>query len=300
MAARATLATYRRLQATHWSLQYASGLFADKGWRRAWSALVPGAGQTLALLGNCCSVATDAQREESAEFLRRCSAAWQTVYLVPGPHEISSSEGAPFFKQIDALKGVVKKAAGAKENVYLMQHSEHTLLNKDIVVLAATGWTGAAPCGETSTIWKLPGELATSGMFHAWHQEDLGWLRERNNWWGTHHPEVRKVILTHYHPYFMGQQQVAEDICLPIDSVRPILGLQPPYSPYTWLSGAGNIVASGMVRHSFLAANSALNKQHYMADRRLEVPLRRGDPPLLRPQPVLPHAGHSRVQPQLQ
>lgn len=133
----------------HWKLQYASSLYAHKDWKRAWGHLTPGQGNALALLGNCCSVATPTEREYSIKFLRECSKAWDTVYVVPGPHELSSGAetgmGNPFFTQLDTLKGVMKDASGKRENVYFMQHGEHSLLNKDIVVLSATAWTGDAP-----------------------------------------------------------------------------------------------------------------------------------------------------------
>jgi hypothetical protein len=279
----------------HWKLQYASSLYAHKDWKRAWGYLTPGQGHSLALLGNCCSVATPTEREYSIKFLRECSKAWQTVYVVPGPHELSSTAntGQPFFTQLDTLKGMMKDASGKRENVYLMQHGEHSIPNKDIVVLSATAWTGDVPFQKEDgrAIYKLPSETATEGMFAAWHQEDIGWLQRRCDWWGTHHPDVRKIVLTHYHPYFLSND---ERDTLNITTVwGGLLGRPFPYAPFAWLSGANNVNASGILGRTFLAANGLFGTHGagsggetaggYMGGRTLDIPLRRGQPAQVRP-----------------
>jgi hypothetical protein len=235
-------------------------------------------------------VATTTERDYSIKFLHECSKVWDTVYVVPGPHELSSTgvTSQPFFTQLDTLKGALKEASGKRENVFLMQHTEHSLLNKDIVVLGATAWTGDTPFQKEDgrAIYKLPNEPATEGMFAAWHQEDIGWLQRRCDWWGTHHPDVRKIVLTHYHPYFLTND---EKETLNITTVwGGLLGHSSERAPFAWLSGANNVSASGMLGRTFLGTNGLFGTHNkmgggYMENRRLEVPLRRGDPAQMSP-----------------
>jgi hypothetical protein len=283
------LRQFKLRSSSHWSLQFASGLYADLGWRAAWSALIPRAGQHIALLGNCCSVATRAQRAETEEFLRRTAAMWETVYLVPGPRELAAGKegGPPFYEQLHELRAVAKGVSAEWENIYIMDQGEVAIRNKDITVLGATGWTtdGNAVAGG-EPIWKGVGQGITKEDIATWHGEDMAWLRERNAWWGIHHPDVRKVILTHdlCTDSLLGAVS-SNRKCMPITSVAPILGHLSPRAPYAWLCGAGGSAVSGMSRHTFLATNGlraeeggAMNR-FYLPNRCLEIPLRRGPPP---------------------
>ena len=277
---------------SHWSLQFASGLYADLGWRAAWSALTPGAGQHLALLGNCCSVATGAQRAETAEFLRRAAATWESVYIVPGPRELAAGGegGAPFYKQLDELRALAQEVSTEWENVHIMDQGEVVIRNKDITVLGATGWTAAG--ADAEPIWKGEGQQISKEDIATWHNEDMAWLQERNTWWGMHHPEVRKVILTHHLCMESlvgggggGDGGGRPTVCMPLASVAPILGHLHPRAPYAWLGGAGAGAVSGMSRHTFLATNGlraeeggAVNRL-YLPNRCMEIPLQRGPGP---------------------
>jgi hypothetical protein len=277
----------RRHFNSHWSLQFASGLHADLGWRAAWSALIPGRGQHLALLGNCCSVATREQRAETAEFLRRAAATWETVFLVPGPRELAAEKngGPPFYEQLDELRGLAKEVSAEWENLYIMDQCEVAVRNKDITVLGATGWTAGGSTG-IEPIWKGVGQRISKEDIATWHEEDMAWLRERNAWWGVNYPEVRKVILTHdlCVESLIGGRGVggpaAAPHVMPIHSVAPILGHLTPRAPYAWLCGGGSAV-SGMSHDTFLATNGLRSEEGgaanplYLPNRCLEIPLRR-------------------------
>jgi hypothetical protein len=197
--------------------------------------------------------------------------------------------GPPFYEQLEDLRELTIEVAGELNNIHLMDQGEIVLRNKDIAVIGATGWaTGGGGSAETETIWKVAGQRISKKDIERWHYEDMSWLRERNAWWGMHHPYVRKVILTHD----MWMER-------PIHGINsPILGHLPPRAPYAWLSGAGGATISGMTRKTFLATNGlraeeggAINR-FYSPDRCLEIPLPRrrgwtGGSPALAPALVL-------------
>lgn len=271
------LNSFKLRNRTHWGLQFASGLYADLGWRAAWSHLTPGAGQDLALLGNCCSVETSAQRLQTAEFLRRAAATWQTVYLVPGPRELAGSneEKQPFYEQLDELRAIAIEVSGEWNNIHIMDKGETVLRDKNIAVLGTTNLTTAGEAWAGSCggpIWKGDGQQMSKRDIKHWHYECLTWLHEKNTWWEIYDPEVRKVILTY-------------DLWMdaPIGGgSSPILDSLPPRSAYAWLCGIDGANISGMSRQTLLASNGLRFKEDgpmnrfYDPGRCLQIPLPKG------------------------
>lgn len=277
-----------------WSLQYASGLYADQGWRRAAAALTPGAGQHLALLGNCGSAATPKQAKETREFLRSCSAAWEKVFWVFGPHEFGSAEkGIVYTAQEDRLR----EAAAKFPNVHIMNQSEH-LLNDDVVLLGATGWSDLAflrnerfPEGEPeTTIYSSYGgyrKPLQPDTMRQWHEEDLEWLYLKANQWATYDHSIYKILLTHHlcSGWLLNrgggvdtQKRAVLDV-MSHASAGDLLQSGLPMAPYAWLCGAGGSCASGIFNNTFAATNTLYGKAgagavpnpNYMPDRCLTI-----------------------------
>ena len=149
-----------------WRLQYASGLFADQGWRRAATALQPGAAPYLALLGNCGSVATVAQAKQTQEFLRSCSSSWNKVFWVLGPHEFSANLKTN--EVYTAVEDRIRDIAGRFKNVYILNQGEHQTCDS-VVLLGATGWSdakatiqaGVTLAGAYGTVFVIPKAFGT-------------------------------------------------------------------------------------------------------------------------------------------
>lgn len=189
-------------------IQYASGLYAHRGWRQAWSALVPGAAPTLALLGNCGSVGTADERRETLEFLRRCAATWEQVLWIPGPEELRSAAGEKVIYpyQLYSLEDLAKEAEGEWGSIELLNQGEIWNRKAKAVFLGATGWgpglgLSKVPAGgpESEIFISTEGSIVPVRLedLAEWHSQDVVWLEDRIKWWRTHHPDTRIVILTH-------------------------------------------------------------------------------------------------------
>jgi hypothetical protein len=280
-------------------IQYASNLYANSGWQQAWSALLPGAAPTLALLGNCGSVATEEARSNTFQFLRRAAATYERVFYVPGPLEMTAAEGDPcgFTEQWDALDDLAFLAARKSQNIVILQQNEWYDSVKDVVVLGATGWT---PCAGMDTVpegvlergvWTVDTEMrqVTPDDLRTWHIDDIRWLRERVSWWSTHRPVVKIIILTHH--LCSGQlvsmelpreayRRMALDV-MPVDVLPKVVAEGPVAA---WLCGAMGSCVSGLSRggpqrpKTFLSSNSLYSLgaqkgrvEQFMPDRRLEL-----------------------------
>lgn len=280
-----------------WSLQYASNLYANRGWRPAWSALVPGAGNALALLGGCGSAATAAEAEETHEFLKRCSATWETVFYVPGPLELASAPEVrlPFPTQEDAMVELAASAAAGRENIVWMNQGEWEDSTRGIVLLGATGWTEAAgldavPRGteEGERLWSGGAEgVERVGLeqLREWHTEDMEWLTERLEWWGRRAPGRQVVALTHHLCSgrllsFDLPRAAYKRMALDVMSVESTHRAFHARNLYAWLCGATGSCVSGYMgtqKGVFTSANSlhpcptlAHPSPNYLPDRRLE------------------------------
>ncbi len=254
-------------------LQFASGLYSQCGWREAWSALVPGAGARLALLGNCGSLGGDAERQQTLEFLRRCSAAWEEVYWIPGPTELAASSRKHIYPyQVDALR----EAAGEFENITVLDQGEAFLPQFNVVLLGATGWTkpptGPLPQGRpehrilTTARDGSPKGVEASDIAEL-HAEDLGWLTERVRWWQSNWPRVGIIPLTHHlcsanlisHTLPRSDYTSVALDCMPAESTDQLLTDSP--TMHAWLCGAtGSMVSGEMImepwQRTFVAVNS--------------------------------------------
>jgi hypothetical protein len=264
---RASIAAHRAKELSHWTLQYASGLAADEGWQRAWSALLPRAGQHLALLGNCCSVATTRRAAQTDEFLRRCSATWDTVSIVPGPRELSSEKDVPYYEQLDALRNAALESSDGRANVRVFDQGELPFRDQDIVVLGAGGWTAFHPhtmqAMPHEPIWYTPSQRLRPEHLAEWHTDDWDWMKGRHDWWAMHNPSVRRILLT----YSLStdslvstreREAAIRPMTIPYASNRWIFDSPHTPKPYAWLCGAGKGTVSGMVQgRFFIGVNAA-------------------------------------------
>ena len=264
---RAALVAYRTKELAHWTLQYTSGLRADEGWQRAWSALIPRAGQHLALLGNCCSVATRRRTAQTAEFLRRCSATWDTVSIVPGPRELSSEKGAPYYEQLDALRSLALDSSDGRANVRLLDQGELPFHEQNLVLLGTGGWTAFHPhtmqVMPADSIWYSPSERLTQDHMATWHNEDWAWMKGRHDWWALHQPTVRRILLTYSlcTDSLVSTKELesaTRPMTIPYASNRWIYEAGSIPKPYAWLCGAGKGTVTGMLQgRLFVGVNAA-------------------------------------------
>jgi hypothetical protein len=212
-------------------LQYVSKLFP---FARAGKppAVLPGA-NALALLGNCGSTATAEDQEATAKFINRCAKAWPRVFWVPGPTEV----GGPLeHYQHMQLCSDIAAAAAPGGRVVMMNQGEVHDQQRDIVFLGAGGWV------PTGVVPPLAGATAP------WHEEDILWLRERVDWWSTHRPAVRIVIMTHHlcSPLLAGSEPNPLEI-MPQGTLNKVVPLGVA-SAYAWLCGAGSKPVTGFLR----------------------------------------------------
>ncbi len=283
------------------AIQYASNLYANSGWKQAWSALLPGASSTMALLGNCGSVATKEESANTFQFLRRLAATYQRVFYVPGPLEMTSGGAEPrvFTEQWDSLDDLTLLAAKKWGNITILQQGECYDATNDVVVLGATGWSPCVGLEEVPegmlerNVWTAQGGVGlrriTVEDLRTWHMDDIRWLRERVSWWSTHRPVVRIVVLTHH--LCSGQlvshalpreayRRMALDV-MPVD-VLPRITEEGQVG--AWLCGAMGSCVSGTTRggggrqKTFLSANSLYSvgsqkgrSEQFLPDRRLEM-----------------------------
>jgi hypothetical protein len=283
------------------AIQYVSNLYANSGWKQAWSALLPGAAPTIALLGNCGSVATKAEADNTFQFLRRLSVTYPHVFYVPGPLEMTSGGAEPkgFTEQWDSLDDVAFLAGRKHNNITILQQGEWYDSKNDVVVLGATGWSPCAGLEEVpegmleKSIWTAEGGIGlrrvTADDLRSWHIDDIRWFQERVDWWSTHRPVVRIVVLTHH--LCSGQlvshelpreayRRMALDV-MPVDVLPRVTG---EGQVSAWLCGAMGSCVSGTTRggggrsKTFLAANSLYSlgaqkgrAEQFLPDRRLEL-----------------------------
>lgn len=291
-----------------WGIQFMSGLHADQGWSRAWSAMEVKAPKApnLALLGNCGSVASPYQIEQTREFLLRCSATWKKIFWVPGPLELSSSrKGIVADQRYELLKLVsFVTARGGGGAVILLDQREYTFYKDNVVILGATGWpdlpgyTGTIPSTsfEGIKLWTTDGgaggqprNLRTADI-HAWNAEDLNWIRERHDWWSTYDPDLQIIILTHHlcstHLLSSGSGSTPNEyknLALGVMSDESTADILDPRTgliqPAAWLCGATASSCTGLLgRGTFIGVNSRYDvggmatAAPWMSQRRFELP----------------------------
>ena len=192
-------------------IQYASGLFANRGWREAATALKPvPKSSALALLGNCGSFASKREETETILFLKHAAKIWPKIFWIPGPLEYSSFSKAPFYKCIDLMRDS-QKGSGPTPLLVMNQTEVYDSV-REIVVLGLTGWS---PFRYKPFESEIPypnisfsnGELAPATLkeIRQWNSTDIQWLNKSVLWWSLHRPHVRIIILSHHlcSPYLL-------------------------------------------------------------------------------------------------
>jgi hypothetical protein len=275
------------------AIQYASGLFADRNWKLAWGHLKPGAASTLALLGNCGSVANSAAKEQTYRFMRKAAEHWDTILWVMGPHEFTSDVRlkSPFYEQRDGLKELAKGVGGGTK-ILLLDQTELVVPGTGAVILGVTGWgrpraEEGIPPPEGRAIWfadEVGRRPLTAPVLEDWAAGDMEWLTERVEWWSRHRPLMKIMILSHglCSPELVGTAPPAAgrlrlDVLHPADTL-PLL-LRPNVKG--WLSGAAGSCVSGVAGRyrCFVGANSLFSaagpvgpaSPNFMGDRLFEL-----------------------------
>ncbi len=224
-------------------LQYASNLFVDLT-TNAFSSLVKPAAPHLALLGNI-------GRPESPKtynFLRYCVKNWNSVYWVPGSHELSNpKDGRSTLSERAINARSLSKQVGG---VTVMDSKEAVFHKHRVVLLGTPLWSKVSlqPKGqpEFNTIYTSVDEAGPVPLNNTTrnklHEQDMLFLKERSLFWSIVHPDVNVVVLTQSLPIpslFVNQTYVSEETWsrMNMDCVRTTIG--PPVR--AWLGGAGGI-----------------------------------------------------------
>lgn len=224
-------------------LQYASNLFVDSA-LTSFSKLVKPSAPSLALLGNI-------GRPESTKtyhFFRYCVKNWDSVYWIPGPHELSNLPGGrmTIYEKSNNLRALSKQAGG----VTFMDSKEAVFHKERIVMLGTPLWSKLSlpPKGqpEFDSIYTSVDEAGpiplTNKQRNTFHEEDMLFLKERSLFWQIVHPEVNLVFLTHSLPsqsLYVNQTHLGEDTWgrMNMDCAQTSMG--PPIR--AWLGGAAAI-----------------------------------------------------------
>lgn len=157
-----------------WSLQYASNLFVDIAKGSLSKRLHPVA-PTLALVGNVGQIESPATKD----FLRYCSDSWKSVLLVPGPWDLSSFQGNPFYKQADRLTDFTQSL----KNVSVCEQAVVDVSGSYLSVLATGLFSDEAFRAQTALssqyahLYKLPGIPMSNLDVAEWHWSDKEWLK---------------------------------------------------------------------------------------------------------------------------
>lgn len=224
-------------------LQYASNLFVDKTFH-GFSALVKPAAPHLALLGNI-------GRPESPKtyhFLSYCVKNWDSVYWIPGAHELSNPNGGRATLSERTLNA--RALAKSLKGVTLMDSNEAVFHKQRVVLLGTPLWSKVSlqPKGqpEFQTTFVSVDEAGPVPLSNAarnkLHEQDMAFLKERSLFWSIVHPDVNLIYLTHTVPIpslYVNQGHVSETTWtrMNLDCLRTSMG--PPVR--AWLGGAGGI-----------------------------------------------------------
>lgn len=177
------------------TLQLLSNLKLDMGHK-----ILPKAVATnVALLGNCLQVESPTFRD----WMYRFSSHWKNVYIVPGPYELSSKTGTPYWKLQDQLYDVQREFP----NISIMNQLDIPLSKEKIVLFGTplfqdTAFRHGLPCSneEASIYAKKDQRIGTINLAQ-WHWEDKEWLKSRLCWYTRHSPDMKAVCLTSYSPF---------------------------------------------------------------------------------------------------
>jgi hypothetical protein len=198
----------------------------------------PGCG-TLALLGNI----GRPEHPKTYHLLNFCSKNWDTIYWIPGPHELTNHINGrmTYVEKVQNAKALCKQFS----NVSLMDSKEAVFHKEKIVLLGTPLWSSIRlpPKGqpEFSSIFTSVDEAGQIPLCHHvrnhWHKLDSQYLSERSLFWNIVHPQIKIVYLTHTLPSpLLLRYPMSEDVMIRMrmDVVEP--GVLLP--PIAWIGGA--------------------------------------------------------------
>ena len=246
-----------------WTLQFASGLHAERNWVAAGQKLLP-VSPNLALLGNIGNLSRGKEAKETRRFFEYAKETWEKVYWVPGPYEYSSlgSIAKDMFKLRDEIQTLVG------DKLIVLDQTEVELPN-DIVILGATGWVkDQMPLTDPLWLTDQKGQRRADSEYIAdLCDQDVRWLKDRIEWWGRVKPGKRLVILTHNCPLHDGSL---------MDGASSIRGAEPllKHPVAMWLAGTPykGTNPSGNVGKTFMAINDTA-APGYLCNRSVSLPI---------------------------
>lgn len=182
-------------------LQYASNLFVDSH-RQKYTTLLRPAASVLALLGNI----GRPDSPKTYHFLKYCASNWDTVFLIPGPHEFTNlPEGRTTYpERITQLHTLCQSVPSVRCGT----PGEFPFHTEEILLLGASLWTPLSfPLRgqpEFDSIYTSVDEAGPIPLCHharnSLYKSDLRFLKERTLFWSIVHPQMRVVYLTHTLP----------------------------------------------------------------------------------------------------
>ena len=219
-------------------LQYASNLFVDLH-KLSFEKLVKPGCSKLALLGNI----GRSEHPKTYHFLQYCAKNWDTVYWIPGPHELTNpKEGkATMRDKLHSIYQLAKDTPG----VSLLDNQEVVFHKERIVLLGTPLWshTTLPPKGqpEFSSIYTSVDEAGPIPLCHhvrnKLHKQNCQFLAERSLFWQIVHPQINLIYLTHSLPSSLLLKSPISDEAsrrLPLDLVYPKL----EYPLKAWIGGS--------------------------------------------------------------
>lgn len=233
-------------------IQYVGNLFVDKLFDHYTKLVRPNSSPYLALLGNI----GHPQSPQTISFLEYCANAWDRVFWVPGPYELTSKTRFTHCNMIDRMRDVC-----ARKNITLLHHG--SLQQDTVQILGTTLWTPCVP-GRIDSKYSQPefneihkhNGLITAGDIGEWNAEDIGFLQEELLAKPTDDPVV---VLTHHlpHPALLSTQSTLHTL--------KRVGLEVNHLPSLlrkpcriWLSGAGGCSASALFPGQVFASVNSL------------------------------------------
>ena len=182
-------------------LQYTSNLFVDLH-KHSFTKLLQPAASHLALTGNI----GRPEHPNTFHFLSYCSKHWDSVFWVPGPHELTNTTtGCATYKEKTMYAYQLCKHF---KNIRLMNSNEAVFRESNVVLLGTPLWSPLLlpPKGqpEFERIYTSMDEAGpiplTYELRNQWWKSDKLFLYERSLFWTIVYPDVNLIYLTHTIP----------------------------------------------------------------------------------------------------
>ena len=251
-----------RMSLRRFRIQYASNLFVDKA-PIAFDKLVTPVPRTnvLALLGNIGRPSS----KKTHKFLEYCTAHWNKVLWIMGPHELSSTgqqDAQLYYQKADTTLTLANEFSGG---ITVLNHTEYHSHESNITIAGASLWSPNKKImpnePEFRDIFTATWEKQITPMkpetYIKWNKEDIEYFETTKKYWNTMKHKRNLVFLSHHLPlpclYSKSLSRSTYDrMMLDTNTLNNMMGEPIGY----WLGGATGSCTSGMFNNTFCAVNS--------------------------------------------